>query len=131
MARDLRSMPAQNAGSAPVSTMHPTSSRSSSSVIAASSWPWSSDEIALRDSGRFSVTVATRSSTSTSTSISGSSLHVAMPVRLSSSRHPSSSSTPGTRPSKVTTRSIAPVSSSEPKLQPSIALAPRSTRCQV
>ena len=70
VASDLRSMPAQKAGSAPVSTMQPTSSRASRPVTASSSCACSSAEIALRASGRFKVTVATRSSTSTSTSIS-------------------------------------------------------------
>ena len=73
---DFRSTPAQNAGSVPVSTMHPTSPRPSRSVTAASSSLCSSADSALRASGRFNVTVATRSSTSTSTSISVSSLTV-------------------------------------------------------
>ena len=38
---------------------------------------------------------------------------------------------PGSRPSKATIRSIAPDSSSEPKIQPDMTTAPRSTRSQV
>ena len=84
--------------------------------------PCSSAEIALRASGRFRVTVATRSSTSTSTSISVSS------SRLSGRHDRPPRRRPGTNPSKVTTRLMAPASSSDPKPQPSMATTPRSTR---
>ena len=63
----FRSRPAQKAGSAPVRITTSTSSRPSASRINWGSRRSTSDDSALRASGRFSVTVAIRSVTSSST----------------------------------------------------------------
>ena len=75
--------------------------------------------------GRFSVTVPTPSATSTSTSISVPPRGV---VPTGSRRRVGA---PGERPSNATTRRSAPDSSTEPKHQPVMTTAARSTRFQV
>ena len=63
----FRSTPAQNAGSAPVSTIASTSGSASSAVITSGIRAYRARLRALRRSGRFSVTTAMPSRTSTST----------------------------------------------------------------
>ena len=57
----LRSSPAQNTGSAPVTMTTSTASSFSASRRAAKNWPRSAADSALRDSGRLNVMVRTRS----------------------------------------------------------------------
>jgi hypothetical protein len=58
----LRSSPAQNTGSVPVTMMTSTSSSFSASARAPKNWSRSAADNALRDCGRFRVKVRTRSS---------------------------------------------------------------------
>ena len=126
VASDLRSMPAQKAGSAPVSTMQPTSSRASSSVMAASS---SRVELGRDGVARLGPVQRDRrhtSSTSTSTSISVPPRHVAGPCAIG--RPCRGPRAPGLRRSRPADR---PGLVERAEAQPSMAVTPRSTRCQV
>ncbi len=120
---DLRSTPAQNAGSAPVSTMASTSSRASHAAIASGSAAVNAGSSALRAAGRLRVTTATRSATSTR--ITSSPIY--RPVHLGS-RFSKNASTPSCTSSLPRIAAVASSVASHPSASRSATV--RSRRAQ-